>query len=417
MQRSRILVAFFVVASSTIAGASAGSWSEYRGCAVSASGRWEAASLRDGGVELRDTEHCRSRLLEPRSKTYFHVLCFSPDESMLVGADHGGTIVRWDLDFGWNLPGKQLRKSADEGEPEAAGRKQRGNKTSWYLGPRISVSPDGCRIFAAWEDGTRELYSRGGRLVAEFRDQPTAPEPDEQGWVSLGGWFDARDVAWSSDSSDMLLRLGSTVSVFDALSGQPRLREDEPIKIEVEGVVHSCALNSDASRIAIGYGNMYVGLFDFRTSEKLVEYRYTDPFFLDKEAAVHQLAFSPTGDRLAFTSSGGAYVGVLDSTTLEELYDSDFRGGHFGEILRLTWLADGDAIAYWFDCGADGVELLDLREAPRRLGHRNLVWPSFSSGGVVAIKTDDGSLEALSFDELFERGEFIPEVEGIEKDD
>lgn len=415
----RLLSALLVLSASVVPCAHAAGWGVYRSCAASESGRFSAMGRVDGSVELHDAELRNSRLLEAGSQAHFGSLRFALDDSYLVGADHHGLIVCWDLRSEFDLPlmaPHLLRDALERADFDVRDRRGRKRSLGWYDPPRLTISPDSSRFFAAWGDGRRQLYSRNGTLVAEYRDPPRKPEETEDGWRDLDPLWDSLDVEWGPGPHDMLVRLGDAVCAFDTRSGEPRRSNDEPHTIRTEGEPHACAFSPDGKHLAISYGNMRIGLFDYATGERLLDYQYTDPFFLAKTAVVHQLAFSASGDRLAFTSAGGAYVGILDATTFEELYDSDFRGGHFGEVERLTWLREVDALAYWYDCGG-GLELLDLRTEPRRLDVRSVVWPCFHSRGVFGLEAQDGSPVQLSIDELIERGEFVPEVEGIDEGD
>jgi len=100
-------------------------------------------------------------------------------------------------------------------------------------------------------------------------------------------------------------------------------------------------------------------MWSLKTGELLSETSYPDAVM---EFIIHDiadLAFSPSGDRLALSTREGSWIHVLDTATLEELWRSGYKGGHFSEVMQLSWSSDGSRLWYAFACGGGRLEVVE----------------------------------------------------------
>jgi len=203
---------------------------------------------------------------------------------------------------------------------------------------KLSWSPSGEHLVVVVSQGDASLWSRSGELVARWTNQG----PDCE-----------RRTLWLPRDEQLLTVEGSKVQVRDGHTGA-LLSEPVTCPSEIKGLASS----PDGRRIAVGWADGWIALWDLEGGVELVRKQFVDPVVPEPEDHVPVLAFSAQGDQLAWTTREGSWVEVTDSKNLRTLWRSEFQGAHFFEAMPVGWSAREPRIWFAFECGTGDIATL-----------------------------------------------------------
>ena len=195
-----------------------------------------------------------------------------------------------------------------------------------------------------------------------------------------GSWF-GPTVAWAPDGGRFAYASEQSIHVVDACSGEAaRFAGDgEEVgavaRIAAPYEAYGLAFSPDGARLASGHRDGRIRIFDLANGAELARFEHVDPIFgapprelvedpFDTTVYVGELAYSPDGARLAYTTGTGVYLGVFDLASGARVGLGPDCGGRMGEPAELRWAPDGRRIWYAFVSGVMKVHWLQLGAKP-----------------------------------------------------
>lgn len=270
-------------------------------------GKWIAVAESYGGLEIRNAA-TGAEGKSPTLDNYQEIqaVAFSPDGRMLAAATSSGLRIWSSTDWGTATPilinraseGNYAVAFSPDGKRVAAG--------SVLKGVLVWQDPAGAQF---WQSGTADsidsvAFSRNGTLVASANEYG-----DIKIWNANSGalvrsldngetGFPIRALAFFRDGR--LAAGGSEkpeITIFDGTTGavSARLQAATPL-LGAAGDVWSIAISPDQSRIAAGYTDRSIRIWDAKTYSLLRT-------IFGHAKDVTAIAYSPSGSELA---SGGA---------------------------------------------------------------------------------------------------------------
>jgi WD40 repeat protein len=255
--------------------------------------------------------------------------------------------ARWALVYSvtWSPDGKHLAASGSPGYGARIWNSTTGVQECVLIGHKgpvrsVTWSPDGTRVASAADDGIIRVWSS---VTGQQLRRLGAPMPAED-WSYLYS-----HVSWSPDGAWIAApQLRSGVVVWDASSGRKVLC--------ISHYAYSVAWSPDSQRLALANGQV-VRVWDVIRGREL---RRLD------HPQVSDLAWSPTGDRIASASNLGK-VRVWEMATGRMLWDREYEGLPSADamtsvlsitpasITNIAWSPTGRLLA---TTGADGAVCL-----------------------------------------------------------
>ncbi len=361
--------------------------------------------------------------------TTTYSLSFSPDGRRIVTGNQDGTVTYWDADSGRSVRSMRADRSSvagvafsPDGRLLATACRERcvhlwsdkgGSSILSMLGHTdrvytVAFSPDGRRLATQGLDGIRvwdvrspyddltiDAHSGPARSVAFSPDGTRILTGGDDGKVRIfdtetGAVFlsmegrRGRGVDYSADGKCILVGGGSTITAWDAMTGEVRA----DFVADKEGL-YSVAFSPDGTRFASSGRDNVVRIWDLERSE---------PRSLLKGHSAswgtYDVTFSPDGDKLA--SAGGVRVMVWDAHSGKVLLQlTPVRG----EMTSVAFSPDGMTIA---TAGVDRTiyvwnsETGEILKTMHDDGHANTIWcVAFSADGSRLVSCDEDGTVVL----------------------
>lgn len=335
---------------------------------VTANGLWIAEGRMDGRVLV--TDWARGELvreMEPPMAARPWTLAFDPRGRHLAGLDHGGILTVWDLSEDDPHPTWSAVVVEEMGEHEASfGRAFPG-------GVAVQWSADGAYVAASVHGGRRGIWSADGHPVRLWRSGPATHE-----------------LVWMGN--ELLLATGSSLEGWKVEG----LKAERVRKLVTPGPIYSFAVHPKGHMVLTGHEECQLRHWNLGSGELLHSSSFPDPFDTEDDEAVGAIAFSPGGDRVAFSTGASTFVRVLNLETHEVLYDSGFIGAHFGEEMPVVWSPDGSHLWFTFACGAGGLFCTVPEQGADRIELGDAFPPRF--GAAAGVVNFDGHVGAVNFE-------------------
>jgi len=355
-----------------------------RAVAVTPDGMLIAAGHGGGRVELIDTTDGEFlRNLEPKLTDHVRELAFSPDGRRLAGLSLDGRVRLWAIE------GDSGEASRAIAGPLLALLPGDRYDRMWNYGALLLWSPDGQRLAVADQHGNNSLWTPDGELV--------------QRWVVPDSPSGIPQLAWSPDGTRLYTHYQSLILVLDAESGETIEPPGDRWLFEGYRPLISMALSPDGELLATGHTKSVVRLWSLRTGRMLSETTYPNPVFEAPMEDSADSAFSPSGDRLAFSTREGAYVYVIDVASRRQIWRSGFLGGRSGVLMQLQWSPDGSRLWFTWAWGGTLYCVEPSGEAKPVSVGRSCVPDFGESLGVVAMPggigtvTPDGGAQLIAW--------------------
>jgi WD40 repeat protein len=326
--------------------------------ALSADGKWLAASSQDRAVRLWDVASGKVlRTFTGHAKAP-HCVAFSPDGKLL--ATGSGDPVYGE---GRELDGVRLWDTATGKELAKLGRYSEG-----VMG--LAFSPDGKRLYCGCDMSVR---------VWDVKSRKEAPfGPGHHGWVGALAYSpDGRTLA--SAGSDMTVRL------WDA--GGPNVRK---VLEGCQAPIDSLAFRPDGALLAAGTRDGTVVVWRLPAGKRVARLKAC------KAGSDTHAVFSPDGKWLATANRRGQII-LWDATSLKQARQLPHKGR---EVVCLAFAPDSKRLAIgWYGSTGEQVRIWDVDRGVelRHFPTAPQLWISsvqFSPDGqFLAVGNYDGSIE------------------------
>lgn len=330
---------------------------------IDRAGKLIVAGCSDGTLALYDASNGAELRRSAKLGDAIWDLSFSPDAALVAALTYDGNLHLCDaisLEQRHQLKALAPAKSAAD------------SNSGWSFGAQVEFNRDGSRVIAAARDRLGVLANTKGEVVATLDD--------------LQGWFCDVPVAWNHDGSKLAYAVGKKLRFRDGTTGAR-----ETTTLAAWSGICSLAFSPDGKWIATGHDDGFTRLWNAAVFECVQE---SEKFFdwATDDFEIASVAFSPDGTRLAYTTTIGAYAGILDVQTFKSLGRSDHLGGRMGEPLVPQWSADGSQVWSTYASGVMRVLVQDVapyRETWLGVGRTpmrsNTDIAAFASAGGVAV--------------------------------
>jgi WD40 repeat protein len=254
------------------------------------------------------------------------------------------------------------------------------NPCGWSFGAEVEFDPTGTRVFAAARTRGGVLASAKGEKIAQLGD--------------LQGDFVAVRVGWNHDGSRLAYTNDNALLFRSGESGQPM-----GPALSTPSIIGAFAFSADGKWIATGHHDGRVRVWAVDGFELAHE---TEKFsdWTGGDFQISAAAFSPNSARLAFTTTVGVYVQLLETAKWETLGTSEHLGGRMGEPALLCWSPDSARLWSAYASGATALfafEVQPFRESwyisgrtPR--SSRADIAAFACLGGIAALDVERGHL-------------------------
>ncbi len=254
------------------------------------------------------------------------------------------------------------------------------NPCGWPFGAEVEFDPTGTRVIAAARTRGGVLASAKGEKIAQLDD--------------LQGGFFAVRVGWNHDGSRLAYTNDSALLFRSGESGAPT-----GPALATPSTIGAFAFSADGKWIATGHDDGRVRVW---TANGFQLEHETEKFsdWASDDFQIGAVSFSPDSARLAFTTTVGVYVQVLDVANWKTVGTSSHLGGRMGEPALLCWSPDSARLWSSYAGGAIGLFAFDVQpfqeswlmwgRTPR--SSRADIAAFACSGGIAAIDVEHGHL-------------------------
>lgn len=350
-----------------------------RAVAISGDGVLIACGFTCGSVALFEAKSGeRLRDLEPPLESVPWQLSFSPDATRLAGLGQRGELLIWELEG--------PAESEHGTSPAKRGRALRpgGSIGGGHFGARLSWSPDGERLVVLDHRGLASLWTAIGERVLRWKSAVTPPGHPQ--------------ANWTPDGRTLLRVDGPHVQQRDGRTGALRPGDERFPEIRGPSPVVSMDLHPDGVLLATGHEDCRVKLWNVESGRLAGATQFSGGWVLEEDDDIGDLAFSPSGDRLALSTRDGTHIVVADSRSLRDIWVSGFLGAHFFEVYRISWSPDGSRLWYAFECGSATLFSVDPKPGAQAEEHGDGLVPLF--GGETGVVLSPGEAHAIDLSGL-----------------
>ncbi|KAJ5326509.1 uncharacterized protein N7506_009611 [Penicillium brevicompactum] len=312
-------------------------------------GAWLASSSEDRTIHLWDKKTGVSKYTLKGHSGYFSSLAFSPNGAQLASGCRGGTVQIWDVATG-------LLQQSREGHLDHVS--------------SVVFSPDSAWLASSSRDRTIRLWDMKTG-VSKYTLQ------GHSDWV-LSIAFSPDGAQLASASAD------NTICVWDTLTGSLR----QTLVGSPARSVYSIVFSPSGEQLASACGHS-ICLWDISTG--MLSESSQSQTVKGHSEAVHSVALSPDGTRLASSASDGA-ICLWDTRTgaLQQTL-----GGHPENCIELmTFLPSSEQIA---TCSGECIHIWDIAKSILHNDLKGQTFKSRSKSGFQSIDfSPDGTLLATA---------------------
>ena len=148
-------------------------------------------------------------------------------------------------------------------------------------------------------------------------------------------------------------------------------------------------LHPNGTLLATGHDDCRVKLWNVVSGQLVGETKFTGNWVHEEDDDIGDLVFSPSGDRLAYSTRDGTHIVVGDSSSLRDIWISRFLGAHFFEAYRICWSPDGSRLWYAFECGSALLFSVDPQPGAEPEEHGDGHVPLFGGETGVILSPDE----------------------------
>jgi hypothetical protein len=168
--------------------------------------------------------------------------------------------------------------------------------------------------------------------------------PDGKAVTSLptrrGGWASSR-ARWSADGRTVHALTDDGLRAFDPRTGAPR---GEPLA--ADGRMLDFSLHPREPFVVTAHRSGAILEWSLETRAIVREWHHEDPQGFDAYQYVNCVSYDPQGDRIAFTTGSGVFLGIVGREAEGPPWYSWYCDGRAGTPAPLAW--DPEGITVWW---------------------------------------------------------------------
>lgn len=214
----------------------------------------------------------------------------------------------------------EFARSAPLVPPQAALRGQR-------LGVTMAFSPSGESLLVDVGPRGAVILGPDGKIIASL---PTR----------RGGWASSR-ARWSADGRRVHALTDDGLRAFDGRTGAPY---GEPLA--ADGRMLDFSLHPREPYVVTAHRSGAILEWSLETRAIVREWHHEDPQGFDADQYVNCVAYDPRGDRIAFTTGSGVFLGIVGREDDAPPWYSWYCDGRAGTPAPLAW--DPEGITVWW---------------------------------------------------------------------
>lgn len=195
------------------------------------------------------------------------------------------------------------------------------------LGVTMAFAPDSSALLIDIGPVGAVVLGADGAIISAFETR-------------RGGWASSR-ACWSADGRSIHAITEDGLRIFDPRTGEPRGEA-----LAADGRILDFDLHPTEPLVVTSHRSGAILEWSLETRRIVREWHHEDPQGFDGDQYVNCVAYDPQGDRIAFTTGSGVFLGVVGRESDQPPWYSWYCDGRAGTPAPLAW--DPQGVSLWW---------------------------------------------------------------------